>query len=177
MNKNYYQNDSIIIAFIHYIIMMIKIILNLLKHIKIIIYVYKMNILYIGITLTISSCFFYICLYYRYKRRQEELIQNRDFNFTNEFNNNDYNIFTNNERINSIDNTRIDTILLNELSILEVDKYKKNKINYDIEQLIQIKKNNNTISFNDAILELISQDIQYNKMLKDNKKIQELYNI
>jgi len=88
-------------------------------------------------------------------------------NYMNEFNT---------DRINTENYKRMDNIALNKLSILEVEKYKNNKIKTYIKNLIQIKQNNINISYDDAILQLISQDILYNQ-IKNNKQILELYNI
>tara|TARA_Y100000389_G_scaffold130364_1_gene127768 strand:+ start:1360 stop:1779 length:420 start_codon:yes stop_codon:yes gene_type:complete len=130
------------------------------------------NYIQIAITLGTTTCICNICfLYYRYKKRgrlvELETLENMHLNYMNEFNT---------DRINTENYKRMDNIALNKLSILEVEKYKNNKIKTYIKNLIQIKQNNINISYDDAILQLISQDILYNQ-IKNNKQILELYNI
>ncbi len=121
------------------------------------------NIYYtIGIGLS-STCLISMCYMYIYKK-------------SNKYDDFDKTLYDENN-ISTITNyKRMDVISLNEFSNLEINKYKNNKINNDINKLIQIKKDKPDITFDNAKLELLSNDINFNYIL-NNKNIQHLYNL
>jgi hypothetical protein len=121
------------------------------------------NIYYtIGIGLT-STYLISMCYIYIYKKSNKY----DDFDKTSYDENN----------ISTITNyKRMDVVSLNEFSNLEINKYKNNKISNDINKLIEIKKNKPSITFDNAKLELLSNDINFNYIL-NNKNIKNLYNL
>ena len=121
------------------------------------------NIYYtIGIGLT-STYLISMCYIYIYKKSNKY----DDFDKTSYDENN----------ISTITNyKRMDVVSLNEISNLKINKYKINKIINDINKLIEIKKNKPSITFDNAKLELLSNDINFNYIL-NNKNIKNLYNL